>query len=360
MDNTRQSNPNEPPQATQAPPIARMAPARNGWWVFLLGVASSGLYYSFWMVARAREIKVLQQDKTRPAWWFFVPLIALAQIIALPKFEKRLGNIERDFELSEARFQGLIPFAIAGIVICSIAGNYSYKQDWLSIIDLAIGVLFALCFSVFQARTNSIAVQLSDRVECHPIPGWQRAIEILSLMLLVPLWVFVIYVDYQEESQVLEKLGSEYQFEDSELGVKMDLSGEQWRRVEVGSYSDGSAKHEFANDKRSASILIFFQPGSDNSLDSLTDFRFDEAAELRSDKVECRENRDFEPVSQSVRSVLTCESSSLGDTYFDIQGSIDLGENLVEVVATVEGNSRTAKKTAINVINSIKTLRGIE
>ena len=64
--------------------------------LFFIVFFSLSFYSCFWLVARARDINKLQKSKLTPWLWFFVPLIALAQLFAWPGLIKKLQSAQQD------------------------------------------------------------------------------------------------------------------------------------------------------------------------------------------------------------------------------------------------------------------------
>ena len=64
---------------------------------FLLIFSTFGVFACVWMVYRISELRKLTNEKFRVWLWFFVPLFALAQIFAFPKFTRAVKNIEKQY-----------------------------------------------------------------------------------------------------------------------------------------------------------------------------------------------------------------------------------------------------------------------
>lgn len=329
---------------------AKMLPPRPPFLEFLLHFLTFGIYSSFWFVGRARDLNRLGDNKLKPFWWFFVPLVALAQLFAVPKFINQLKLVESKYDLPQ--WSGWKGCWLLVLFLLTVFFNITSKFEvpfWS--IYLAL-VLWAGIFTALQLRFNAIkrasgVTRWKKTYKGYTGPEWF----VLSPLLLVSLllqYLLILQPLLVNEIRTYSP-GSRYTASDQEYSFTIE--GKDWIQIEVGNYSDGSAEAEFSGPV-SGSYFIVFKHSKDTKLGDVSRFRINAATdELTGSK--CKETRRFADKKLSVVSTTICEGRILGDPAIHVSSVIETKDSVYELYGemtsatyTYESNVSAMKRMA--------------
>lgn len=296
-------------QAAQSSDRPRVHAPRSLWWELVLVVATVSVYYSFWMVSRARDVKNLKDEGYTPWLWFFVPSLFIVQPFAFHQMFKDLDSLEENQQQKLWLNQGVV-----WIAIVTIASLFSTVSEFLELpfywwTFLLVILVICVAFSLLHIRFNNLKTNYAKELDFFPKKTIFYWWEWTLLVVAAVLWGSFLVDTFTEPDSVVRKLPQSYLHVDKEAGYQLQIDGEDWRQVEIGSYSDGTAEVEFSHSGLSGYLLVF-KHGIGDSVNSIASFRFLEIQSEYNASKDCKENRRLSPDGKSVISSTVCLKES--------------------------------------------------
>ncbi|KJY79562.1 hypothetical protein [Vibrio nigripulchritudo] len=328
------------PEIENTPKITIRAP-RKPIWEFFLAFSTLGLYSNIWLYRRAKELNLLSQSKFITWLWLLVPFFALAQIFAFKKFGETLETFEQDDKAKKSRnryFLGCCGFVFSTMYY-SISSNWSIAL-W---IDFAVYITFSLSFMFIANRFNEVRKELSH-VEFKGKSGYSP-FEWVIVAIFFPL-IFAgfsytaispLFIEQHESYANREK----YTIENEEF--VLTFQGDNWHRVEVGTFSDGSALAEFSNSVPDSYFLLF----KNNEIEDMNEhlqFRRDWIKE-NIKQLKCTERRSFVRPTLHVKTQLKCHGTMSLDPSTALITVIQTPNNNYELIGFISARKNTYRES---------------
>lgn len=318
-------------------PISIRTP-RSPWWEFFLHFSTFGIYTSFWLVARMREIKQLSNKPLKPWLWIFVPNVAIFQPFALPTLNNILIEIEKDHNITYPRYYfRLWATSVFALTVCLWSNSNYALPSWVTLVGL---LLWSGIFCIFTLRINSIKnnlvnVNFKGKASGYAFWEWLLVIPLFPIALSILLYISIVPYMVEEISlipnqTIYSKPGEKYQ---------LTIHGDGWRNVRIGSFSDGSAESEFAG-AVDDSYFIVFKFNNTNTLNDVIDSRIDHIQTTFSGS-QCREERSLAQSQLSVIAYVICEGRNVGDPQLNTVTVFKNGDNLYELYGNLSAPKYT-------------------
>lgn len=296
----------------------------------LLIFSTFGLFSSFWMAGRVSELRKLNKVNYRPWLWFFVPLFLLAQLIALPKFTAAVTKLGIDNNCLR-KSNGLTNFIwILAVVVTTALFNFSDKTEIPVVIYILIVFLFSIILGLYHLKFFNIVKNIPD-ISFKKRNIYLVFFEWLIIITVVP---FVVFLGYESSvknyfSKPLSVLNENVPFVDIKNAFEITSNVDGWKRVSVGTYSDGTALHEFQGPLEDMYMLIFEHSPNTN----VTEVSYWRLAEMRDElsSPKCDSRTYFEQESLDVVSFAYCDGKVIGNKAVSITKSITVDHNVYEL-----------------------------
>ncbi len=304
-----------------------IASPRPWWMEFILLFGTVGVYSSFWMFARARELRTLTGRPLIPWLWFFVPLVAPSQLVAIPRFIKAWDAVGQPRGLDKWS-KWIVPVTLAMFALSAATLALEVFPDLVFFEVLVLGLLlcWAGLFCGMSARVNRVKLSI-------PEPGFtgkRRRYTILEWVLLAclfPILLFVVAAWSVDELAYddLEELPAGRDYVDAGDKYRFPIVGDGWRRVEIGKYSNGGAALEIEGPAALMYFLVF-DHGRATSISDVVSMRIEESRETAGGV--CNESRTFVGDEPVVKSYTECKGRFALDpsldtiTVFDVDGHV--------------------------------------
>ncbi|WP_299772868.1 hypothetical protein [uncultured Pseudoteredinibacter sp.] len=325
--------------------------------LFFIVFFSLSFYSCFWLVARARDINKLQKSKLTPWLWFFVPLIALAQLFAWPGLIKKLQSTQQDRGVKRwnAWNGGWVALVfITALVISSSERVFGNMNITFLALLLWSGFIAILHHQFSLLKLQGHHIDLRKQHIAIRIGKW------LSFVLFAIISTFTIYELslkplFQES---LQKFQSGDEYKSKEIGLRFPFTQDGWSQVPIGSYSDGSAASEFSGPLAGSYILVF-NHDSKSSFDSIANFRLDQFSESYGPN-KCTQQRQLLEAELKVLLVANCETIDFGEPTGEFFSVIRNGTGYVEVISEVSASKIPFKRHKAEIQNMLSQVRAYE
>lgn len=301
-------------------PIVIKAP-RALWLDFILVFFTFSLYSSFWFVGRTREFNQLLNQKFIPWLWFFVPIAAIAQPFALPKFVRALNDlsIKSNVPKWKAWSSSWVIACFSISLLIGISDRIEFP-GWFLFLAIFI---WSCLMTVIQSKVNRVKLGLQNVT----FKGSKNNFSIIEWLFLVPFFMFTVALSYPLVIQPLltvhlQELSKDTAYIDKQNRFDFPVKGEGWSIVEAGSLSDGSSELELQGPLENMSFVVF-NHGVNQSISSISEWRIAQAVDENS-SIKCKEKRSFAVSQLSVVSRTNCWGR-------DIAGPILITISLIEV-----------------------------
>lgn len=321
------------PQNTEAPPDpSEVTRPRSVWWEVALCVATFGLYFSYYLYRLAKDLRIITNVPMTPFWWLLTPYFLLAQFFALPYLLRTLEKAESAKNLPLTWKHGSVAWMI-GMWVVTLLINISDR-----IPDSDQWFVATFCFGVFliallHQRVNRIRtahwrlLSNTSATRRFHVVEWLIAIMCLPISLLV-LGAMLFYSEIFGGKQ-LESMQQGQQIQLEEHDFSIEIHGNGWSRVAVGSHSDGTALVELEGANTNAYYLVF-EHDKDTNLNDISEYRTSEAAE-EFFQSSCEENRTFIGSTTHIASTLSCTGKLLGNSIMVTSKSIETDTGVYEL-----------------------------
>lgn len=310
------------PQPTHDAPL-NVTRARSIWIDGLLILLTAGIYSQFLLVSMVRDLKKLTDDSTLKPWlWYFVPAIALSQIVALPKLNRKLGNYEEQLKINNQSSKFTLWITLT--ILVSIGYSMVFRLSDLEWLWLVASFVYTGTFLiwVYRLKTAKVAdprVALAKR----EVQWWEwTTLAIASLFWLV---ITSLYGYSELNTETLEAYESNTVFVDEDLGLTFPMNNWPWIRIQ----EEGTdAIHAFeAFDLELYGYIFDYK---NQSVNSLAKRRYKEFLEDEGE-VECEEYQSFQHQTLYLRSILTCSYDSLFGEITESHTIINNGDKTFEL-----------------------------
>ncbi|WP_428820896.1 hypothetical protein [Microbulbifer sp. MCCC 1A16149] len=306
-------------------------------WELVLFIATFGLYFSYYLYRLTKDCRTINREPVSPGWWILTPYFLLAQFFAYPRLLRLLENAETRCQLPPAwggwQKAWLIGMWVVTLLI-NIADKVPNSDQWF----VAVFFVGTVLFSVLHTRVNRIRSAYWEQLSENPIPARRfHAIEwVISVVCLpvatVLLCVLLFYTQLFGGNQLQQLNNGDIASQEGHP-FSIEVKGDHWARVEIGSHSDGTALMELEGANTDAYFVVF-PHGKESSLDQISAFRTEEAsAEFM--QTSCKENREFldggDHTGSQIMASLTCEGSLLGNKVLVTSRSIETDQGIYEL-----------------------------
>ncbi|MEM7360378.1 MAG: hypothetical protein AAF431_14875 [Pseudomonadota bacterium] len=320
------SNSDQGVEQAQGRPLVH-AP-RPVWMELLLGLLTFSVSFSFWLVGRARDVKNMRSADYTPWLWFFVPGVLFAQPFAFSKLFSDLKDLEGE---STSRFWLYWGGAWIGLLMLANLVGTLAELEYMPVWTLFISVPFICClFTYLHMRFNAFKQNTAEQWEFYGKNAGYYWWEWMLLVFALLFWALVMFAEWDDRQSVVKSLPNSYLHLSEEAGYQLQLDGEDWRQVEIGTYSDGSADVEFANASLTSYILVF-RHGLDDTLNSIASFRFQNVQLDFDSTPQCSENRRLSADGKSVRSNSVCFLESRNQGEISVSTLVKVGDVYYEL-----------------------------
>ena len=320
---------------------------RPTWQEAILFFATFGFYTCFWMIGRVRDVKSAARTEQYEPWlWFFVPLIGLIQIIAMPKLLSDLTKLEQDHTSKWWKRLGWL--WIAAFFFTTLMSNLMDSvlafKAWLF---LLVWLIVTALMSLLHARFNRWKLN-ADGLSFHSKPSGYRWPEWLGLSIGAPISLAFIYFTVIEPAFIeqVDPVADGQVISDEKNGYSLTLHGEGWHQVKIGSYSDGTALLELEGPLYDNYFLVYDWGVSEN-LNSATKYRIKQNQD-RGSSIKCREERFLSRNQASVVSVTHCEGVTMGDPISIFSTFVETDERMLELYGFVSDTRIPYRKVMAN------------
>ena len=231
---------------------------RHWAWGFALHSSTFGVYTLFWIVGLLREIRSVNQPQVRPWVWFFVPLVALAQLFALPRLAGYIRSAEEKVGLEPWGNSRIL--CILGIIALSLffkVQNQVATPTWLFLSAL---LLWGGFFSCIDARFNRVRAALVENAPVQPEPRtvyrWWEWVMLIPAVPFTFLWMPYVSLDsmgFYDVASIPRQ--SIYQDEQGRYQFPVVSSG--WREVSPGTFSDDDNQLELGGPIEDVFAIVY-------------------------------------------------------------------------------------------------------
>lgn len=305
-----------------------LTPPRAAWIEFLLHFSTFGLYTSYWLVRRMQEFKRMYATDSRPWLWLFVPLIIIAQLIALPKFVALLNRFEHESGVPEWRaWHGVWYLLVILATLCfNLSDKYEFPWWFLPVGLTCWAALFTTVHHrIDTAKKHQTTYGFISRQRAMAIP------EMIIVAIMLPVSLFLCFILAKDAffDNTLEELESGSVYTDEKYQFKLPIHGKGWSSVTLGTHSNGEAKLELQG-ALSEMYFIVFSHSVDDTLNSIAYARQNEIMD-ETPSSRCKHLRVFSVNGDSVIAKITCTSSVLNSPVLETVTVIETPTGIVEM-----------------------------
>lgn len=305
---------------------------RSFWWEFFLNFGTLGLYAAIYLVRRTKDLNQVIKIPFTPWMWFFVPFIFLSQAFGLQRLDKKLQDIETTFGIQANRQR----FIISAWISSTICLYYSITSKWETAVwlDAALYIIWVFTFTLVCQRisltSNRIPNTKKKGKARYNIFEWITACVTVPLItalfgfaILEPLFVKDL-AQYQQDDYYIDENGK----------VKIIFYGNQWLRVESGSFSNGEAIAEFKGPIGQTYVLLFEY----TKLETLDD-HFSDRHDWFINNInisDCRQSRHFIGKTLNIKALMTCEGTKQDNSTTAFITTVETDEKTYELLGVMD------------------------
>ena len=318
-----------------------VSPPRSLWLEFLLHFSSCGLYTSYWLFCRTREMNRVRNENFVPWLWLLAPFFSLALLVALPRFVAALNRWEKANQLSEWRaWRGVWYWLVFALAVCFNLPSFYETLIWCLPFGL---VLWSGLFVVLQTRVD--AIKRAQKNLAHQDRSMALAIpELLLIIIMLPL-VLVISVILMWDAWKLSGLETYRQgivYTNTQYQFRLPISMEGWAAVPAGTHSTGDAVLELQGPRMEMYFVVFHHDLND----SLNDIAYARLNEIKAEDADsqCQQKRVLSADGKSVIAKILCESIFLGSPYVNVVTVIETQAGVVELYGYFSSDARVFEK----------------
>ncbi len=316
----------------------KIAPPRPAWLVFSLMFGSCGLYPITWLFYRTREFKFILKNSLKPWLWIFVPLAALPQLFALPRFVKDLNKIELEANLPTWNAWHGAWYAL--VIILTIIFNLTDKIELPRWSFFPFLVLWSLLFTVIDQRIAQ-AKKVLTQYEYKKYKYRISKIECLTLLIALPFTLFLTYTLVAPDINTIQKLSDSSIYTNTKNKFTLPILENGWVIVKNGTHSNGDAILELHGPLHDM-YFIAFQYARDESINSIMTSRLNAIIDNLSN-ANCNQTREFSRNAETVIAKAFCTGTFVNEKVIDTATIIETKEGFFELYGHM---SSTAKSYA--------------
>ena len=326
------------------------------WFELFLGLITWNVYFCFWSVGRARDLKTMRSNGYQPWLWFFAPLTAISLLIAFARMFSELQHIEGErLHRNWHRFGWLWLLLVFVTGMLVVASEFGLVADWVFWVS---GLTDLGLFALVHQRFNTLKKHDAHLLKFHGRAAWFYWWEWVLIAVALAIWAFLAYLFWEEEQGVVEEVGAGYIYQSEDIGYRFSVDGKQWRQVKAGTYSNGSALVEFGN-KADTAYLIVFKHNIDETLNSVANYRYRDMQGDFESKPTCTETRVLSEDEKSVTSTTTCLSEKPLDGNVSVSKLIELDGRLYELLGWASSQKVSYQETKRVVLKAAETFSAI-
>jgi len=318
---------------------------RSVWLELILMLCSCGIYWCFWMVGRANDLKNTSSERFTPWLWFFTPLFAISYLFAFPKMFRVLTELEDESTTNFWKYYAGVWIGL--LFISSVVMKLQEKFGWTYWLLFTSIIIVLILFIKLHVRFNKWKEENKQSFSFHSKPSGFHWYEWIVVVVCGSFVLFAIYAFSSDSSlfvDYLEEFEDQQIIKNEKLGFELQIHGDEWSRVEIGTYSDGSAEYELAGPAL-GDYFIVFTYSVEETLNTVSESRFIEDAE-------CKEERVLSEDKKTVISYAECEGSTFGDPYIVFSTLIEVDSKVVELY----GYMSETKSQYKNVIQDMRKI----
>ncbi|WP_227739643.1 hypothetical protein [Vibrio sagamiensis] len=247
---------NASPPSEKQPEKIKASYPRKPFLDVILFFSTFGLYSSFWLYRRVKEIKLISRGNFKPCLWLFVPYFVIVQFFAFRNLDKALSDLEGDG--TEPKAQTIYKWGSYGFMLTTLYLSGTSKWTTPMWLEFVVYILYAISFGAIAYRVNAYKKQ----VEGIEFIGKERGLNPLEwviVLLMTPtiLGTFAFSILFPFMVDKLDSFSDGSVFVQENHNYELTFHGEGWQQVEVGTYSDGTALAEFESEDFDAYFMIF-------------------------------------------------------------------------------------------------------
>lgn len=335
--------------------IAVLAP-KPAWLEFLLIFGTFGLYISFWLIRRTRELNRFNGSNFTPWLWFFVPLFPLFQIFALPKLVKALQQIQIKLNIPvwTAWSSAWYVLLIGLTVMFGLSDKYAIPT-WILFIGFFVNA------GLYTVLTNQIAIIKSAHTELELVPQKKttRLIEIIysGLFSIIICGLFGVLAYNGLKGMAIEKYKSGNTYRNETMKFSVTAFGNGWSRVAPGTYSTDTSEVEFKGPNENMYFIVYLYD-KDQSLTTLTQNRIVDIKHY-SGSANCSHNRHLNKSQSGVVVKIVCKSSGYKELSVQTSTIVETGDHVIELYGNFTSQPNTYKKYEQDFIKMASSLKEI-
>ncbi len=295
------------PEIENNKPVIVRAP-RSPIWDWFLTFSTFGFYTSFWFYARTKELNLISKSTLTPWLWWLMPFFVIAQIFSFSRLNKVLNSLEESDSAKKNRMR----YSIGSIGFILATLYYSVSSQWATEgwQDFMCMLIFSFSFTLISARINNIKQQL-NYVEFKGKKNGYSLLEWGIVIIMFPL-VFGAFSYLSLSPFLINKLETypdQFTYTQEAENFTLTFHGEEWYRVEKGTYSDGTSMAEFSNSLPDSYFLLFNNDDIDDVNEHIN-FRREWIKESLPN-AQCTEKRSFIARSMNLKVEMKCQGTSL-------------------------------------------------
>ena len=222
----------------------------------LLFFCTFGLYSSFWLYRRVKEIKLISRADFKPWLWVFVPYFAIVQFFAFRNLGKALSDLEDDS--TESKVKTIYDLGCLGFVLTTLYFSVTSKWATPAWLEFVVYILAAISFGAIAYRVNAYKKQVKG-IEFTGKERGFNPLEWVVVLVMTPtvLGLFAFSIISPLMVEKLDTFSDGSVFVQENHDYKLTFHGKGWQQVEVGTYSDGTALAEFESEDFDAYFTVF-------------------------------------------------------------------------------------------------------
>ena len=284
----------------RTPETPFLSGSRHPFIIAFLYFLTFGIYFSFWLVARVREFNKLQsKTKYHPWLWFFLPLIILAQLIALPKFFDQLKTLSEERGITLSATHGVLWMLMLFVVAALCAVELKYELPfWVTLLYLLAG---AGASAWSQHWFNRLKQQCTEFEFKRP-HLWFNNYEWVSVIVGLCIWIVAIIVFIPDMFPTGDKLKDNSQYTLPEHEFLLPIKGNHWRADVPG----GEDSVVIIDGKLTSMHFELYHYGFSQSLNSISYWRLEAMQEYLDRNSQCTHERFFDGDSSNVIAFGVC------------------------------------------------------
>lgn len=323
---------------------------------FILGLVTFNVYYCFWAVGRAKDLKNMRSNSFEPWLWFFAPLVGIIQLFAFARMFSELKVIEGErLHLHWQRYGWLWILAIFISGATGTLVGFELIPEWLFQLSILIDTIL---LALVHIRFNRLKIHDANLLDFYGRSTWFYWWEWVLMGLAALVWGALAFDAWDRQKSIIKEVPTGYTYKANESKFKFSISGPGWQNVEIGSYSSGDSEVEFGN-AASTGYLIVFKHGFDYTMNDAASFRYADMQTEFTTVPKCSEKRELSPDEKFVTSTMTCLSKNVLAGNFTISKLIEIDDRIYELLGRVSAQNKSFSREMKTLIEAAESFSAI-